>query len=82
MSAEGSTLVQRHGFAQRAGQYREMQAPVYRKQAGAEAYECLLDNGRLMQGDTDVCLRSVNIQLYRVIEKECRDYKNLSFKNC
>jgi hypothetical protein len=52
-----------------------MQAPVHRKRAGAEAYKCLLDNGRLMQGDTDVCLRSVNIQLYRVIEKENRDYK-------
>jgi hypothetical protein len=44
--------------------------------------EHLLDNGRLMQGDTDICLRSINIQFYRVTEKECQDYKNLSIKIC
>jgi hypothetical protein len=60
MSAKGSILVQR----QQVGIER------CKQRTGVEAYECLLGDVRLVQGDTGICLRSINIKLYCMRKKK------------
>jgi hypothetical protein len=78
MSAECTILLQRHRFAQR----QQVSIERCKQQTGAEAYECLLDDVRLVQGYMDVCLRSINIQLYcmrkkkELIDKPCSQHKH------